>query len=377
MDYRAGLTANVVSMGTGRTDTAQAEQAIFTSIRTPMGEGYRLVAMSPGITSEERAEITRRSPSHGSLGDSDPEAQALSSYGLNTGRQCVAWTRYAGREHTARGGQRVHTHLAVLEAAGFAAFGCDPFRVHAVLREAIGDVPNIKPTSSLPCLKLPLPACPPVTLGAEDGSASLPAAPDIIQNACCVAAQLLGREAVLVLGAADPLELLRWTVAVLPQGFRANLTVSANLQYASSRHIRLTCVGENSPELQRAVQGQSVHILDLGCAVQPADSPYSAWFEFILERFAEGRLAETIAVADQLDGTLDRQLPVRIAAVCRDADRVERASQATLEELAARYGDVHPVHPAEARMVRQLLSAAVRRSAYLQHPTGAGPMCRM
>ena len=43
------------------------DQAIFTSIRGPMGEGYRIVAASRGLRPEEKQAITRLSPSHEAL----------------------------------------------------------------------------------------------------------------------------------------------------------------------------------------------------------------------------------------------------------------------------------------------------------------------
>ena len=43
------------------------DQAIFTSIRTPMGEGYRIIAASRGLRPHEKQAITRSSPSHDSL----------------------------------------------------------------------------------------------------------------------------------------------------------------------------------------------------------------------------------------------------------------------------------------------------------------------
>ena len=51
--------------------TVCCDQAIFTSVRTPMGEGYRIIAASKGLTAEERKALTKLSPSHDSLCKSD------------------------------------------------------------------------------------------------------------------------------------------------------------------------------------------------------------------------------------------------------------------------------------------------------------------
>lgn len=359
MDYRAGVIESSATSHGAQPVTVRAEQAIFTSIRTPLGEGYRLVAMSPGITGEERAEITRRSPSHASVCDPDPGACALSSYPLASQRHCVAWTRYAGREHTARGGQRVHTHLSVLDRDGFMAMSCDPFRVHAAMRDVLGDEPCLKPATCLECLELDVPA-PCAWAGQSNDRREW-------ERPCGVAFELLERGAMLVVGSASPLALMRGALAVLPLAFRVDLSVSANLQYASARQIRVTCVGQNTPELQRSIAGQDVHVLDLNTQGPAPVGGYWDWFRFVLERADQGRLAETLVLADQLDGQVDPATLARIITVCRDADRVEDAGQELLEELVTGYADWRPCHPAEGRLVRQLLSAAVRRAAALQH----------
>ena len=81
---------------TGTNETIRCDQAVFTSIRSPMGQGYRVVAASGEIRPDEKAEITARSPSHASLCESDTEPIGLSSYRLASGRRCVG--------HPLRGG---------------------------------------------------------------------------------------------------------------------------------------------------------------------------------------------------------------------------------------------------------------------------------
>ena len=111
------------------TDLLSADHTIFTSVRTPMGCGYRLIAASPGVTAEERTKITRWSPSHGNLCSDNPAAEGLASYLLSTGRRCVAWSRHAGPEPTGRGGLRIHTHAVLLTAEAYRQFACMPAAV--------------------------------------------------------------------------------------------------------------------------------------------------------------------------------------------------------------------------------------------------------
>lgn len=348
------MTAQATHKVVGPGCACRVEQAIFTSIRTPMGEGYRLVAMSPGITSEERAEITRRSPSHGSLCDEDPGTMALASYRLGTDRQCIAWTRYAGREHTARGGQRVHTHLVVVDPDCFAAFACDPFRIQGALAERIGPTPDIKPSNCLEPLELNHAAW-----GLE------PTDDVVLQQAATMADALAAEHCVLGFGVATPLLAARWAVAMLPLAYRGGVGLSANLQYAPARELQLTCVPCETPELRRVVQGRAVELLDLQTARVRGESCLGQWCELFIERCRQQRAEEMCMLADELEAPIDRACLDRVVAICRDADLLAAARQEELEQLVARYANATAVHPIEARLARQLLTNAVRRSAAL------------
>lgn len=126
------------------------EQAVFTSIPSPMGQGYRLVAASPGVKAEEKVEITQRSPSHGSLCGQDANAKAIMSYRLTTGRHAVAYCCHSGREHTARGGWRVYTQIAILDESSFLGCDCNPFCVWRAIDEVVSrQGPLLKAVSRL------------------------------------------------------------------------------------------------------------------------------------------------------------------------------------------------------------------------------------
>ena len=129
------------------------DQAIFTSARTPMGEGYRIIAASGKVRVEEKQAITRCSPSHGALCDESPDATGMAFYALPTGRLCVAHSCYAGAEHTGRGGQRVYTINLILTKEDFEAVAYNPFRVLRLLRAAGAVKPQLKPPGQLPPIR--------------------------------------------------------------------------------------------------------------------------------------------------------------------------------------------------------------------------------
>ncbi len=154
------------------------DQAIFTSVRTPMGEGYRIIASSKGMKPNEKQAITRSSPSHDSLcvdeANQSP-AFAIACYALPTKRICLAYSCFAGAEHTGRGGQRVYTLNVVFDEIDFANIRYNPFHLVRALVSAGCTAPQLKPPNILPELQLTVateadPAAMPSALGHMDPS---------------------------------------------------------------------------------------------------------------------------------------------------------------------------------------------------------------
>ncbi|MFN2375777.1 MAG: hypothetical protein ABR538_04520, partial [Candidatus Binatia bacterium] len=142
------------------------DRAIFTSLPSPTGEGYRLVAWSGGVRPEERVELTRRAPSHGSLCSETAGSRALMQLRLqSTGR--VAWglVRVSGAEHTRRGGGRVWTDFFLCAPAQAERAGLHPHH----LRTALAAAPAAKP---------PFGSSPLATVDIVHGDAGEPAARD-------------------------------------------------------------------------------------------------------------------------------------------------------------------------------------------------------
>lgn len=109
------------------------EQAVFTSAATSAGDGYRLVANSPGVTAEDAHELTVWGPSHHSLCDHSPTAISINFQRLQSGNYCISRTANAGSEYSRRQGPRVYTQFLVVNADTFARFANNPF---ALIRAA-------------------------------------------------------------------------------------------------------------------------------------------------------------------------------------------------------------------------------------------------
>lgn len=216
-----------------REKTLHCDQAIYTSIRTPMGDGYRIVAASPGLRPQEKQAITRNSPSLDSIclppDRSDTEPVGISFYRLATGRLCLSLSRFAGEEHTGRGGQRVYTINIVFDAKDFADCGFNPFRIVRAMVDAGLTEPQLKPDSVLPAVEL--------CVGDDDDlleGAGLPLTlpepfgPFILD-------QTLQGKGLVVDVEDDWTECAEATLLGLPGPMREDLSFSAGLNFSTSR----------------------------------------------------------------------------------------------------------------------------------------------
>ncbi|MFH1419036.1 MAG: hypothetical protein ABII12_12220 [Planctomycetota bacterium] len=251
-------------------ERVHVDQVIFTSVRSVTAEGYRIIAASGGVKPEEKAEIIRRAPSHGSLCEAEPQARALSAYPLNGGRYCVALSQYAGVEHTARGGLRVHTHIVVLDQQDYPAFGCNAVRVYAALADAVGGKPVLDPPRQLDRLELPITrpktqaatdvACAEdaVRFGSEPQGEGQPQAAEVLP----ILLGVLEGDEQIVTGASDRFDLLEQVLIALPLTARRSLAVSVGLNYSPSRRLGLCFVPRDNGETKRATRGRKVRMLD-------------------------------------------------------------------------------------------------------------------
>lgn len=328
-----------------------AHPAIFTSIRTPTGEGYRIIAASKSLRPEERQVITRCSPSHDALCDASEGAVALACYPLPTGRICVAHTCPAGAEHTGRGGQRVYTYNLVVEGEDFARFGFNPF---ALLRaaEALGlTTPQLKPREGLEPVNLPCDGAGAV----EDGA--YPTASEGTRWKRRVVHRLLRGAPVVVrveTAATQAAEVL-WMS--LPGPMRAKLSLSAGLRFSTSRPHTLVIVSAPDVRLKDLCESMDALLVDAARDPDGETPAASAWLSFVEQHWRGDRVAALAARTshgfedvspealerigrlyagmDELGGAdLPRLLAIAEEFVDRDARGVEQRLQADLLESA-------------------------------------------
>ncbi len=346
-------------MSTGSEVTC--EQVVFTSVRTPTGEGYRIIAASPGARADEKIEITTHSPSHGSLVESTPEPVGLLSYRLGSGRHCVGYVCHAGVEHTGRGGQRVYTHMCLLDDAAYRSFGSNPVAVHSVIGKLVRELgPMLKPPARVE----------PLTLRA--GTPAAPTLPDALDWIGPAGAECLTGRRLLLTGEKDPLALLNWILLSLPRNLRERFSTSVDVRYAPVRGMHLVLLQSADPQLPRQVAGQDIRVCAVGRpppAIQPVVEP---WFGLLRRWRNEGRIEDIVTLTSQTCAETAVSDLARVAAICEDSDQLEKDDEAGIERVTQRYPPGGGRTPAEQALIRQLHSRAEElRSSMTQPAVGS------
>lgn len=347
----------------------RVDQAVFTSVRSPMGQGYRLIAASPGVRAEEKAEITRRAPSHASLCETGADAVALLSLPLSSGRFCIASARYAGREHTARGGQRVYTHLALVDPEAFERFNCNPIHVCAALDEAVNGEPMLNAESHLEALALTVPREPPPLVVAASTNERRRRAGIVLP----LSLAMLRGEDLLVIGAHDRFDLLYRALISLPLAVRRSLSMTCGLRYSPARQAQLSLIDRDADRTQRAICAPGVHCFDIEAADADAlgeKTAYDAWLGFLKRRFEAGRESDLDALTSAITEDASPEALGRIVSICDDTDMVSMADPTSLAELRARYGGFEPSTGVEMFLLERFRELARKRAALLEELAG-------
>ncbi|RJP30758.1 MAG: hypothetical protein C4547_16305 [Phycisphaerales bacterium] len=226
-----------------RPDAAEVvfDQAIFTSVRTPMGEGYRIIAASAGVSGDEKQAITTHAPSHDALCDESSRAGGIACYPLPSGRLCIATTCRAGTEHTGRG-KRIYTYNLVVDEAGFAAFGYSPFAIIRAAETLDLTQPRLKTQEKLPTVTLSVDAgrgAP--TAAATDGGA------ETGWLMCAVWGVILGRRYVVCPPPKEAACAAETVWTALPGPLRLKRSLSVGLKFSVQRCCDLNVLAGAGP----------------------------------------------------------------------------------------------------------------------------------
>jgi len=263
------------------TCTITCDQAIFTSVRTPMGEGYRIIASSRGLHFREKQAITRCSPSHDALcvpsGDSPDGREAriaVAFYPLPTGRLCVAVSQHAGNEHTGRGGQRVYTHNVVFASEDFERCEFNAFAVARAIVKAGAQSVRLDGPTAISDLELPI----------DEAAASFRACaahPALTTPWRCHCLETLLHERSLIIELPnswqDTAEAL---IMGVPGPSRAVLSFSAGLRFSVGRCHRLSILHDDHRETWKRIAGKPIEYVNPAVGDEPGAGP-SEWLSFV------------------------------------------------------------------------------------------------
>lgn len=269
--------------------TIVCDHAIFTSVRSPTGEGYRIIAASKGLRPEERQAITRYSPSHEGLCPalSDPEQSSAPTpgvcfYELPTARLCVSISTTAGAEHTGRGGQRVYTVAAVFHAREFPRLAYNPFAVARAMIAAGLAAPQLKPPTVLPELTLAVAdAMPPRNLRFASA----------VTSACrrhVLSGILANRSVVLDIPEAW-LESAELLLLGVPGPLRVKTSLAAGLKFSAGRCQRLNVTHDDNNVARNRAAGQPIEFVDPHNASAPDAA--GAWIALVDRHWEKGESA--------------------------------------------------------------------------------------
>ena len=268
--------------------TLTCEHAVFTSIRTPMGEGYRIIAASKGVRPDEKQSITRFSPSHGGLCDRAAEPTGLlagvhgvACYRLPTERTCIAISCPAGAEHTGRGGQRVYTHCVVMEPGDWETIRFNPFHVLRSMVAAGLTQPELKPPNVLPELSLPVDTVvEPVNVNGFCRTI------DAAHRAYVLHRLLEVQHSVMNIDA-DWFAIAEAFMLGIPGPLRAGVSFGAGMRFSVSRAHHLDLLVDDDASIKSKVAGQAVEYIQLR-EPPSRDLIGGAWVNFVDRLWTSG-----------------------------------------------------------------------------------------
>lgn len=346
------------------TEPVLAEQAIFTSIRSPSGRGYRIIAASPGISPDDKREIVQRAPSHQSICDASPHGCGLASFTMQSGRRCLFLAQNAGVEHSARGDYRVHTHVLIFEPAGYRRLHCDPLAILSAARAALaGDWLNDQPPATLTHLTLDVHA------PAKDSHTAMRSpATDDVDGLLAVLSHVLSGRRVLLQGPSDLLRLLAWIWSGLPAAVRDALSLSCGLRCSPGRNFPLILTGDSGSERRRSGIGADFAVVEWPAATRPEATEFDPWLSFVRRRWAAGQLVELDHISAELTAASTVTDLTRVARLCDDLAQLADADLACVDELTARHAGGQWREGAGARLYTEFCRAAVIRRQQLQPP---------
>jgi hypothetical protein len=298
-----------------------------------MGEGYRIVAASRGVRPGEKQAITRTSPSHESLcwqpSEAEGGAGAVAFYLLPTGRACVAYSCYAGSEHTGRGGHRVYTHSIIFDAQLLTGFGYNPFHILRSMLSAGLGTPQLTLQGVLEGLSLAVNVAFPADLAEGFAGALEP------PHARQALASMFSERALIIPVRARWLEAAELLLLGLPGPLRIKTSFAAGLRFSLNRGHRVNVLVDEKNAAKARVVGHPVDYVALDVA--PTTTKPAAWATFVERHWAPGKTDQLARRTELLANECGMEARERIAGSYNTIDSMATLPIGEVLRLALRH----------------------------------------
>ena len=307
------------------------------------------MAASHGLKGDEKTAITRQSPSHGGLLSALTDATGMLAYVLPSGRYCISHSSYAGTEHTARGGQRIVTHVVALSESDYRYFGGNPVRVHRVLGKTSTFDPATPPQRTLEQLQL--------TVDAGPGPAPVLIAPSAIDVFIRLVSTILGSGKCVIGGVDNPIPMLEWALEMVPFSTRSKVSISTGLTFSLARKLEFTLIPQPGPEILRSIKGHDIHCRDLSSPVDyPESSAYREWLMLVRQWVSKGALQDIRRMTACILGTNEPEALRRVAQLCTDTELCRSADKNMQDCLRSKYSAFVPDNDLEKELRKKILA---------------------
>ena len=355
MDPRPDV-GTAATTSTAAASAVSCDQAVFTSLASMTGSGYRLVAASRGIGPDEKSQIVSRCPSHDGLCYRNPDTWGASFYPLKSGRYCVGHTCFAGQEQTGRGGQRVYTHLVVLDDQQLAAFDCNPFAVLRAMYATGRHHPQLKPPAELEPLNLtPDHTLPTTRLTECVGRLGTDPLRWMLHHA-------LRDQPVVVAGHVPSCTLVEALLLSVPRPLRLELSFCAGLRFSMQRRFAVSVVdAAATTQLRQVLRGQDVQLLDLSRFGDAPSPPICPWSHMSQQRWQHGRWLELARLTAREFPDCSLEALGRYGRLCTRRDEITELDCPALIELLGECADARSNDALATELTLALVADGLRR----------------
>lgn len=335
----------------------QLDWAAFTSTTSIMGQGYRVIAATPGLTAEEKKAISTMSPSHNAMCSQSDDARGVAFYPLSRERMCVAYTQHAGKEQTGRGGKRVLTLAFALTAEQLVGFGWNPLAVVRALEHTRSLEPVIPKPGSLDVLDVH--PCAVVSQSAIDNARHQLGEPATL----CALSYAMSDGCLILNDVAEARDVVEAVLLATPSSMRMQCTFSIGLKFALSRRLRFHIIEPDSGATERIVRGQAIRFVADPDGYDPSAKGSTPWLEMVSDCRRTNHVPQLSALTAQVFDDTSAETLERVAS---RQTALNHVGEATIDDLVdllmpGDYDTSDPPPRIEQWVIERHVAAATQR----------------